>query len=195
MVEHYSIRTYANWTSYFPFVVALIILFFSIANSVFVHPILTHRRHYEHYINFFFMYSKVIFRDALKRKKDPHRILLHRYEIAQKHVVQLSTVTSAVIYAVFISFWASFLVDQTFVCDPQLDCFISNSSTEVDANSAERVDDCADVSDNVTVICYHFVLDTTAGFASAVGFLTVAVFLHLNIWTHADLANGGGVFS
>ena len=44
-----------------------------------------------------------------------------------------------------------------------------------------KVEDCADVEDNVIVICYQFVLDISADFASAVGFFTVSIF-YVNIY-------------
>ena len=163
MVEHHSLTTYTAWMivpAVMPFVI-FIVTYIVLCSS------LCCNRSYDHYNNFCVIYSKLIFRDALKKKENPHRILLHKYEINKERVKWLIPVTSIVMMGVFLSFWGSFLIEETFVCDPLLDCFYDNSS--------KRLEDCADVSDNIKVTCFQFVLNISAGFASAIGFLGVIV--------------------
>ena len=74
-----------------------------------------------------------------------------------------------------LSFWASFIVNETVVCDPQLDCFLHHPSTHI-VFSSKRLDDCTSYdSTSGTVVCFQFVFDLTKGFSSAVGFMGVAV--------------------
>ena len=161
-----ALTTYTAWTDcsccnaqFVIFIVTYIVLCSSLCCN--------RSSYYDHYNNFCVIYSKLIFRDALKKKENPHRILLHKYEINKERVKWLIPVTSIVMMGVFLSFWGSFLIEETFVCDPLLDCFYDNSS--------KRLEDCADVSDNITVTCFQFVLNISAGFASAIGFLAVIV--------------------
>ena len=126
MGDNYDVKVYTNWTLcvpaavFFALVIITLIDWFVIDRCV---------KYYEHYIDLLLFYSKTVFRDALKREKDPHRILLHGYEIDKKHMVWFTSTTSTVIFAVFVSFWATFLVEQTFVCNPELDCFFTESSS------------------------------------------------------------------
>lgn len=73
------------------------------------------------------------------------------------------------------SFWASFLVDETFACDPQLDCFLREPSTFL-VFSSKRLDNCTSYNGtNSTVVCFTFSFNFNNGFSSAVGFIGVAV--------------------
>ena len=87
----------------------------------------------------------------------------------------LSTINSVVLWLAFVSFWASFLIDETFAGDPQLDCFLRDPSSLI-VLSSEPLDNCTSYdSTNGTVVCFQFVLDFNKGFSSAVGFIGVAV--------------------
>ena len=185
MGDGHSIDTYKNWNVFAPFAVTILIgLPVGVASGLY--PWL---RKYERYTNLLLEYSKIVFRDALKRE-DLHRISLHGYTFSENNLLVFCFITVSLMSCVFISFWATFLIEETFVCDLQLDCFFINySSTFADLHSSQlqRVDDCSSVDDNSTVICYQFVLDLTGGFASAVGFLTVAVYyvrvyMYILVW-------------
>lgn len=96
----------------------------------------------------------------------------------------LSTVTTMILYMIFLTFWASFLIEESVVCDRQLDCFFTRSLFSVSYRveyidcsevgnstttcsyfiSGYRVDDCSRVG-NYTVTCFRFVLAATKGFA------------------------------
>jgi hypothetical protein len=194
----YSYETYLNWSTSFP--LAVVVIFLSLNFLVFpVTYVLLRTRETisKHLINFLYIVSKIVFRDALKKKEkeeddEEDIFLLHGYEIPSGHmIVLMSTVSTITLCSVFISFWASFLVDQTSVCDPMLDCFLGNSSSssssEVDPSSFELIQDCTEVESNATVECYEFVFAVSDGFASAIGFLAVVVAYiyiigYLSIW-------------
>ena len=87
----------------------------------------------------------------------------------------LSTINSVVLWLAFVSFWASFLVDETFACDPQLDCFLRDPSSLI-VSSSKRLDNCTSYDrTSATVVCFRFALNFNKGFSSAVGFIGVAV--------------------
>jgi hypothetical protein len=186
----YSYETYLNWSTSFPLAVVGIFLGLNFLVFPATYVLLRTRETIsKHLINFFYIVSKIVFRDALKKKERKEKkeddeeddeedtFLLHGYEIPSGHMlILMSTVSTITLCSVFISFWASFLIDQTAVCDPMLDCFLGNSSSsESDPSSFEPIQDCTDVESNATVECYEFVFAVSEGFASAIGFLAVVV--------------------
>ena len=169
----HDIGTYYKWAVLIPVTVGIMVVTVAMIPLIFVY--LIEKCSCNHFTNFFFVYSKVIFRDALQKKKNPPRILFHGYEISQWHVVQFATVIALFIFTVFVSFWSSFLMESTFNCNPTLDCFFRNSTLWIYGKMPKKVEDCAEIGQSVTVICYQFVLNATKGFSSSVGFLAVAV--------------------
>ena len=181
----HDIGTYYKWAVLVPVSTGIVVVAIAMLPLVFVY--LVDRCSCNHFTNFFFVYSNIIYRDALKKKKNPPRILFHSYEISHWHVLQFSTVISMFVFAVFVSFWTSFLLEPTYTCNPTLDCFFRNSTAWVYGKMPQKVEDCSEISSSVTVVCYQFVLNTTKGFSSSVGFLAVAVmyiyvYCYLVIW-------------
>ena len=92
------------------------------------------------------------------------------------------------------SFWSSFVAEETFGCNPQLDCFLRDQST-FDVPSSEPLDNCTSYdSTNGTVVCFEFVFDLTRGFSSAVGFMGVAVvycrlYIYVMLWLREFCSN------
>ena len=166
----HDIGTYYKWAVLIPVSMGITVVAVAMLPLVFVY--LIEKCSCNHFTTFFFVYSKVIYRDALKIKKNPPRILFHSYEISNWHVIQFSTVISMFIFAVFVSFWSSFLLESTYTCNPTLDCFFRNSTVWV---NKKIVEDCKNIDSSVTIVCYQFVLNATKGFSSSVGFLAVAV--------------------
>ena len=166
----HDIGTYYKWAVLIPVSMGTTVVAIAMLPLVFVY--LVDKCSCNHFTSFFFVYSKIIYRDALKLKKNPPRILFHSYEISHWHVLQFSTVISMFIFAVFVSFWSSFLLESTYTCNPTLDCFFRNSTIWV---NGKRVRDCSTIGSSVTVVCYQFILNSTKGFSASVGFLAVAV--------------------
>ena len=176
----HSYDTYIGWTVVFPLLICSLGLFVNFVVLPLLYYCFLEGDASGHLIHLFYIYSKVIFRDALKREgKDSQcKISLHDYEIPSGHqIILFSTISTMALCSVFISFWASFLVDQTAVCDPMLDCFVTNSSSleSDDPSPPERIQNCADVESNAAVDCFEFVFAVSEGFASAIGFLAVVV--------------------
>ena len=129
----------------------------------------------QYFVDPFFRIVKVTFGDHIKKVEGSQSFTLYGYEISLLRMVPLSTITIMIFWPTFMSFWASFIVNETFVCDPQLDCFLRDSSSFI-VFSSEVLGDCTFYdSINATVVCFQFVFDLTEGFSSAVGFMGVAV--------------------
>jgi hypothetical protein len=179
MAEGLSYSTYTFLDYVFPFGLGILVILVQVLLIITAFKTIP---------NALFLYSKAVFSGVLK-KDDNGRSLFYNYYSKSNHYVSvLSFVSTVVLYCVFISFWASFLLKETFVCDRRFDCFAGNSSLSLlFGEDFERVQDCDKIKENATVICFHFVFDSSEGFSYAVGFFGVAVpyihiYGHLVIW-------------
>ena len=140
----------------------------------------------QYFVDPLFRVVKVTFGDYIK-KEDSEKFIFYSHEISSLQIFMLSTITIMVFWPTFMSFWASFIVNETFVCDPQLDCFLHDPSTLI-VLSSEPLDNCTSYDGtNGTVVCFQFVFNLTQGFSSAVGFMSVAVvycrlYIYVMIW-------------
>jgi hypothetical protein len=192
----YSFETYHNWTFFIPFVVGslLILVSFLVLCCVLPCMAIIGNSWYDHFIEFLFMYSKIIFRRSLtvRNVDSEKKYFLNGREIAGWHIVHFLVVITVVLYCVFIVFWASFLVDESSSCDHTRDCFTKRELQsyifpELKLNTflgkylifssqqipPESVKNCDDIDDKV--ICYEFVYNISACL-SAFAFLTFVVF-------------------
>ena len=131
----------------------------------------------EYVVNPLFLFARVTFGDHIKEREYSDTFTFYHYEVSPWHVCMISTITSVVLGPTFMSFWVSFIAEETFGCNPQLDCFLRDQST-FDVPSSEPLDNCTsyDINGtNGTVVCFEFIFDLTRGFSSAVGFMGVAV--------------------
>ena len=71
-----------------------------------------------------------------------------------------------------LAFWYIFLLQQTFTCDPGLDCFALNSGDRSPLQQ-RPIDNCSDfeMMNNVTTECYHYVFAFGAGLSAFGGLL------------------------
>ena len=176
MGDGFSVGVYTFCELSIPIAVYMVTLFAVVLNAHLILPCcFVKNKYYEHYMNLHVIYSKLMFPGALEIKNKPRRILFHGYEISEQVVLNLSVATSFMIGTVFLCFWGTFFIERTFVCDPQLDCFFSNSSS-LFVTPVRRLDNCNYVDDNAIVTCYQFVFNIAGGLASAVGFLAITVF-------------------
>ena len=148
----------------------------------------------QYFVDPLFHFVRVIFGDHINKKEGSQKFIFYSYEISSLQIFRLSTITLMVLGPTFMSFWVSFVVNETFVCDPQLDCFVRNPSTHI-VLSSEPLDDCTSYDNtNGTVVCFQFVFDLTKGFSSAVGFMGVAVvycrlYTFIMIWIQEFCSN------
>lgn len=129
-----------------------------------------------------FTISKVILRGFEQRKVNGKR----SYFIGDQHIPVIlvkSIVTflyPAVVITValaIITFWGVFLIEETFACDPGLDCFpFTEAGKEL---QGYPIVNCSDFesADNVTVVCYRFALKYAEGAGAAGGVLAFTAFL------------------
>lgn len=189
MTNGYDYNTYIAWVSFVPLGVLIAGFVFSVISLI---PFMCMVKNCQDYFTrFLFIYAKVVFRSAIQKKDDSNRIYLHSYEVSQLHLVLFSTPTTFIFCMVFVTFWVSFLIEETSMCNTELDCFFTNSSDEL---PSQRIDDCADLADvngTVTVTCYEFVLAVTEGFSKALGFLAVvAAYIVVNRYLLVWLLEG-----
>ena len=54
------------------------------------------------------------------------------------------------------------MIDESYTCDPELDCFPfdANNNTNLQDDPIVNCTD-FDISDNITIICYHFAFNFT----------------------------------
>lgn len=72
--------------------------------------------------------------------------------------------------AIFITFWITFLVDETFVCDERIDCFPISIALLQDS----PIENCTTFdSDDVEIRCYQFVLRYAETLGVAGGVLAI----------------------
>ena len=169
MTSGYSYDTYYNWTIVRLFLGSGIALF-----SIFITAMVTiyNCSHFLQYMaNPLFCFAIATFGDNIK-KEDSNKFTFYCYKISLIHLFFLSTITCVILWLSFMSFWVSFIFNETFGCDPQLDCFIYDPLTHI-VSSSEPLDNCT--SSNGTVVCFKFVFDFTKGFFFALCFIVVAL--------------------
>ena len=93
--------------------------------------------------------------------------------------------TPLIFYYIFFTFWSVFLLDNSFICDPKLDCFPFHEKNVVwnGHNYFHRplqtspIVNCSDYESgnktNVTIICYTFVFNFPTALATAGGLLAI----------------------
>ena len=84
----------------------------------------------------------------------------------------VSTVTLATT-----TFWVVFLIEETFACDPGLDCF--PFTDDGDRIQDRPIVNCSDFesADNITIICYRFAFHYAEGFGAAGGVTFFSAFM------------------
>ena len=177
MEQGYDYDTYNNWSVSVPVVIGfcLVLVHFGLIVAI------GHYGDYDKLIYFLYSYSKIVFRGSIDRTctvNNKNRIEFHKYYGLEKlrFLFYLSLVTTLVIWCVFISFWASFLLEETNVCDFRLDCFTTNSSlSSTKPDDFVKIENCDEVPRNATVLCLQFDLNLTEGFSYAVGFFGAAI--------------------
>ena len=171
-----SYSTYINWDIWVP--IGVIILTFILTAVLVILSIISfkcYRSSAHHLIELTYQFAKLVLWDSLKRDSAPPHLTLYDRKVSPIFVALLSTLTPALFIPAFVSFWGLFLVDETYSCDPGLDCFLRDPSS-FEIVDKQPLSNCTDV-DNDTVVCFQFVFDYTAGIAATGGFLVVAATL------------------
>ena len=176
MTSGYSSSTYLNWDFWVPAGVStLTTLFTSLTVVLSITWFKYYRSSAHHFLELTYQFAKLVMQDSLQRnvQSRPPQLLLYDQAVSPVVMILLFTVTPAVFIPAFVSFWASFLVEETYACDPGLDCFYRDSSS-FSIRHQQPLVNCT-TSDGDTVVCFQFVFDYVAGFASMGGFVVVAV--------------------
>ncbi len=146
--------------------------------------------------------GKATFRESVKRTKkgDKTCYMLFGHSVSEKILYYLGIFCFSIWLSVFGTFWAVFLIDESFGCDERLDCFPFNTSSNA-SNTTNGliqdypIDNCADfiLDDNVEIHCYRFVLNYAEALGTAGGVLIIATtiiegHLELLIWLKDKLS-------
>ena len=173
----YSYNTYMNWDIWVPIgVSSLSIILTAILVITSIIWLKFYRSSAHHFIELTYQLAKLVLRDSLQRNIEavPPRMTLYDRRVSPIFVIVLSSLTPAVFIPAFVSFWDSFLVEETYSCDPGFDCFSLDPSSFSTKNNQQPISNCAN-HENDTVTCFQFVFDYSAGFATMGGVLVVAV--------------------
>lgn len=176
MDSGYNYSTYTSWDVWVPVGVSLVTI---VVTTLVVVTSLVWLKFYRssahHLIELTYHIAKLTLGESLQRnlRAEPPTLTLYDRRTSPAFVILLSSLTPAIFIPAFVSFWASFLVDETYACDPGLDCFLQNSSYFA-LEPQQLLTNCTD-PDNDTIICFQFVFDFVAGCASMGGFVVVAV--------------------
>lgn len=176
MSSGYTYTTYMNWDFWVPVGVSILtILLTAVVVGLSIAWFKFCRSSAHHFLELAYQFGKLVMHDALQRniRSEPHYLILYDRPISPVFVIILSVLTPVMFIPGFISFWASFLVDETFACDPGLDCFLRNPSSLM-IQDQQPLMNCSQL-ENDTIVCFQFVFDYVAGCASMGGFLIVAV--------------------
>ena len=179
MSSGYSYSTYTHWDLWVPIGVSVLtvaLTALAVASSTAWYRL--HRITAHHSLELAYHFSRLVLGDSLQReiKSQPPCLTLFDREISPLATIFLAALSPALLIPAFVSFWASFLIKETFSCDPGLDCFFRNPSSFAIEDHGLPLYNCSDFDENnATVICFQFVFDYAAGFASMGGLIVVAV--------------------
>ena len=132
----------------------------------------------------YLMYAGVsaILKDAIKRKTVANKtvyVIMDR-KISQFFVPAFFLLIPGFLSCIFLSFWEVFLIDESYTCDPDLDCFPFdlNNYTNLQDDPIVNCTD-FDISDNITIICYHFAFNFTDAAGLVGGLLSLIAFVFM----------------
>ena len=187
MTSNHSYDTYTYW-SFVPLFVGscIIILVWFVLITVPAICKYNQCRNSQYFVGPLLFFVKVTFGDHIKKEEGTWKYTFYHYEISLVQIIILSSVTLLILWATFMSFWISFIANETFVCGPQLDCFLRDPSTHY-VLSSEPLDNCTSYdSTNGAMVFFEFIFDLSKGFSSAVGFMGVAV-VYCRLYIHVSM--------
>ena len=120
-----------------------------------------------------------------KKEEDGTKYLIQGHPLKGTFLSMVTYCTIAITSCALITFWYEFLVDVTYSCDPNLDCYpvptpsFSFNNTKNLYLSIPPIVNCSDyeiIPDNTTIVCFTFTFDYSRAFGSAGGMFAFAVF-------------------
>lgn len=129
--------------------------------------------------DFMFKVSKVILLKEFEQKTDSEtgekKYYFRGHHIPMKSLTGILLLSHQFVYVIImlaiITFWTIFLTEETFACDPGLDCFpFAENGSNLQDNPIVNCSDFAS-ADNITFICYRFVFQFVEGIGAAIGMM------------------------
>ena len=113
---------------------------------------------------------KVVFKDVFEEKEffDSVEIALQKRALPRFAKSLFFTSALTIISCALLTFWNVFIIEETFSCDPGLDCFKVNGSIPTN---------CTDLQEDEEIICFTFVFAIGRAAGTAGGILTLSAFI------------------
>lgn len=70
MADGYDISTYHGWAAYFPLAIFGLVAILTFLTVSFVHPSVALTSYYDYFINFFVMYTKIVFGTGIEKNNE-----------------------------------------------------------------------------------------------------------------------------
>ena len=181
----YTYSDYTRADSILPIVVGVFLTLLGLLSWIGFLIYVIYKRHQREKVEVpYLMYAGVsaIFKDAIKRKTVANEtvyVIMDR-KISQIFIPALSFLIPSFMSCFFVSFWEVFLIDNSYTCDPDLDCFPfdANNNTNLQDDPIANCTD-FDISDNITIICYHFAFNFTDAAGLVGGLLSLIAFVFM----------------
>ena len=116
-----------------------------------------------------------------KEEEDGTKYLIQGQPLNRAFLTTMALGTLMITSCALMTFWYEFLVDVTYSCDPNLDCYLypAPSFSFKMYFSIPPIVNCSDyetLPDNMTIICFTFTFDYSQAFGAAGGVFAFAVF-------------------
>lgn len=117
-----------------------------------------------------------------KEEEDGKKYLIRGHPLKGRFLSMVTVCTFMITSCALMTFWYEFLVDMTYICDPNHDCYPvpapSFRNSEILDLRIPPIVNCSDyetLPDNMTIICFTFTFDYPQAFAAAGGVFAFAV--------------------
>ena len=127
--------------------------------------------------------TKLVYGKSIKLRNEngERKLFVFRRSVPQYLLSFYCLQMPTVLCCIFVTFWAVFLIDESFTCDPGLDCFPFDTSGRkwIDGHPLQQqpIINCSSFEsvNTVTIVCHTFVLNYSAAFSAAGGLLALIV--------------------
>jgi len=124
-----------------------------------------------------------------REEEDGTKYLIQGHPLKGRFLSMATVYSFMITSCALITFWDKFLVDVTYSCDPNLDCY-PLPFPGITYQNIPPIVNCSDyvtLPDNMTIICFTFMFDYSQAFGAAGGVFAFAVFgirivLGIMIW-------------
>ena len=113
-----------------------------------------------------------------KKEEDGTKYLIKGHPLKGFFLSMVTVYSFMITSCALMTFWDTFLVDVTYSCDPNFDCYPLPLAS-ITYRSIPPIVNCSDyvtLPDNMTIVCFTFTFDYSQAFGAAGGVFAFAVF-------------------